>query len=181
MPFLKKTFMNHTTEKLKRIKVDALYGKKKHFNAAERHEKIHYNIGVPLVALNILTGSVLFYVLTDSVTNWIKFIPIILALIAAFLSGFQTYLNPQKKVEGHRRIGNRYLSIMKKCDRLQGYIADNAISNENLIAKIEEVAIEIDDVNKEAESFPTSSTDYEKAKNGIESGEETYTENDLNL
>lgn len=173
--------MNNTSDKLKRIKVDALYGKKKHFNAADRNEKTHYQIGVPLVIINILTGSVLFYVLTDGVDNWVKFIPIILALIAALLSGFQTYLNPQKKVEGHRRIGNRYLFIMKKCDRIQGYIADSIIDNENLIIKIEEIASEIDEVNKEAESFPTNSSDYELAKKGIESGEESYTESELNL
>lgn len=173
--------MNNTTDKLKRIKVDALYGKKKHFNAADRKERNHYKIGVPLIVINILTGSILFYVITDGATDWIKYIPLVLALISALLSGFQTYLNLQKKVEGHRRVGNKYLSIMKKCDRLQGYILDNAINIEELINRIEEIGLEIDSINIEAEGYPTNNSDYELAKKGIDAGEETYTEQDLNL
>lgn len=173
--------MNNTRSRLKRIKVDALYGKKKHFNAADRHEKRHLNIGVPLVIINVLTGSILFYVITEDQDNWIKYIPLIFALAASLLSGFQTFLNPQKKVEGHRRVGNRYLAIMKKCDRLQAYIADEIIEEEQLINRIEEIAAEVEEVNKEAESFPTNEEDYKKAKKGIESGEENYTDEELNL
>lgn len=173
--------MNNTTEKLKRIKVDALYGKKKHFNAADRNERNHYRIGIPLVIINILTGSILFYVINDGASNWVKYVPLILALISALLSGFQTYLNLQKKVEGHRRVGNKYLSTMKKCDRLQGYIIDGVISNEVLISRIEIIAQEIDSINVEAESYPTNNSDYELAKKGIENGEEEYSEKELNL
>lgn len=173
--------MNNTTDKLRRIKVDALYGKKKHFNAAERNEKKHYWIGIPLVVINILTGSILFYVITDGATNWVKYVPLVLALISALLSGFQTYLNLQKRVEGHRRVGNKYLAIMKKCDRLQGYIADNVIANDEIISMIENIANEIEAINIEAETYPTSNSDYELARKGIENGEEEYTEKELNL
>jgi hypothetical protein len=173
--------MNNTTDKLKRIKVDALYGKKKHFNAADRNERNHYRIGIPLVIINILTGSILFYVITDGASNWVKYVPLILALISALLSGFQTYLNLQKKVEGHRRVGNKYLAIMKKCDRLQGYIIDKVVSNDDLVSRIESIAQDIDSINIEAESYPTSNSDYLLAKKGIENGEEEYTEKELNL
>ncbi|MBA3647271.1 MAG: SLATT domain-containing protein [Chitinophagales bacterium] len=173
--------MQNSTDKLKRIKVDSLYGKKKHFNAADRFKKYHYKIGIPLIAINILTGSILFYVLTDGATNWIKYVPLVLALIAALLSGFQTYLNLPQKVEGHRRVGNRYLSVMKKCDRLQGYIADNLITLEVMIQRLEEIATEADDINKEAEAFPTNENDYNVAQKGIKDGEENYTDNELNL
>jgi len=173
--------MENSKEKLKRIKVDTLYGKKKHFNAADRNEKNHYKIGIPLIIINVLTGSVLFYVLTDGVNNWVKFVPLILAFVAALLSGFQTYLNYQQKVEGHRRVGNRYLASMKKCDRLQGYFADNSMSNEEFVQKMELIALEVDDINQEAESYPTNNSDYELARIGIESGEEYYTESELNI
>lgn len=173
--------MQNSTDKLKRIKVDSLYGKKKHFNAADRHEKSHYRIGVPLIVINVLTGSILFYVLTDGTTNWIKYIPLVLALVAALLSGFQTYLNLPQKVEGHRRLGNRYLALMKKCDRMLGYIGDTLISNADIIVKLEEISLEADDINREAEGFPTNQSDYNLAQKGILSGEENYTESELNL
>lgn len=173
--------MQNLTTKLKRIKVDCLYGKKKHFNAGDRLEKNHYRIGIPLIIINVLTGSVLFYVLTDGVTNWIKFIPLILALIAAILSSFQTYLNLPQKVEGHRRVANRYLAAMKRCDRLQGYIADNLISNEEAINRLESIALEAEDINREAEAFPTNNSDYTLAQKGIINGEEKYTDSELEL
>ena len=173
--------MDITTEKLKHIKIDCLYGKKKHFNAADRKESYHYWIGIPLIAINILTATVLFFVLTDGLTNWARFIPILFAFIAAFLGGFQTYFNFNKQVEGHRRIANRYLALMKKADRLQGYIKDSLISTEEAIKQFEIISDLADEVNKDSEQFPTSNKDYKKAQLGVESGEEVYTDKELNL
>lgn len=168
-------------DKIKRIKVDCLYGKKKHFNAADRQESYHYWLGIPLTIINIVTGTVLFFLLTDSSQSTWKMLPIFLAFLAALLSGVQTYFNFNKKVEGHRRIGNRYLSVYKSCDRLQAYIAEQHIDNPTLISKIEAIAKEIDDINKEAEQFPTSKRDYELAQQGIKNGEENYTKQELEI
>ena len=173
--------MTTTEEKIKRIKVDCLYGKKKHFNAADRKENYHYWIGIPLTIITILTTTILFYVLTDGATNWIKFIPLVLAFAASFLSGFQTYFNFNKQVEGHRRIGNKYLAVLKRADRLQGYITDKIISSEELVKQFEILACNVDEINKEAEPFPTSNADYVKAKKGIENGDEEYLGKELEL
>lgn len=173
--------MTLTEEKIKRIKVDSLYGKKKHFNAADRKENYHYWIGVPLTVITILTTTILFYVLTDGATNWIKYVPLALAFAASFLSGFQTYFNFNKQVEGHRRVANKYLALLKRADRLQGYIKDKIITPEELFKQFEVIAFEADEINKEAEPYPTSNSDYVKVKKGIESGEEEYTNKDLEL
>ncbi len=173
--------METTLEKLKRIKVDCLYGKKKHFNAADRHEQRHFSLGIPLTIVNILTGTVLFYVLTDHTTGMVKYIPILFAFIASFLSGLQTYFNFNKSAEGHRRLGNRYLATMKKIDRLQGYIDDRLLDSAEIIPKLETVAQEVDEINKDAEQFPTTNNDYNRAKQGIEGGEEVYSEKELAL
>ena len=69
--------MNNIKEKIKRIKIDSLYGKKKHFNAADRKENWHYWIGIPLIIVNILSGSILFYVLTEDAADWLKFVPLV--------------------------------------------------------------------------------------------------------
>jgi len=170
-----------TEEKLRRIKVDCLYGKKKHFNAADRKEKYHFSIGIPLVIINIIIGSVLLFYITDNTSGYLKAIPIVLAFIAAILSGFQTYFNFNQKVEGHKNVANKYLALMKKCDRTQAYLKDEFISHNDLIIRIEDIALEIESVNKEAALFSTSNNDYQKAKEGIESGEEDYTEKELNI
>jgi hypothetical protein len=70
---------------------------------------------------------------------------------------------------------------MKKCDRLQGYIADGLISSEEIIKRLEEIAAEADDVNREAEAFSTNQNDYNQAQKGIKDGEENYTETELSL
>lgn len=173
--------MTTTEEKFKRIKIDCLYGKKKHFNAADRKESYHYLIGIPLFIINILTATVLFFVLTDGAKDWIKYVPLLLAFFASFLSGFQTYFNFNKQTEGHRRIGNRYLALMKKADRLQGYLKDGLLQNDQVVKQFEEIGIEADEINKDAEQFPTSQNDYDKAKAGIADGEEKYTDEELNL
>jgi len=168
-------------EKIMRIKVDCLYGKKKHFNAADRQESYHFWLGIPLIIINIVTGTVLFYLLTEDNYFGLKMLPIHLAFLAALLSGFQTYFNFNKKVEGHRRIGNRYLSVYKSCDRLQAYIAEKHIDNQTLIDKLESIAKEIDDINKEAEQFPTSKRDYKLTIEGIKNGEESYAKDELEI
>jgi|SRR6218665_291302 len=170
-----------TEEKLKRIKTDCLYGKKKHFNAADRKESYHYWIGIPLIIINILTATVLFFVFTDGAQNGIKYIPLILAFFASFLSGFQTYFNFNKQTEAHRRIANRYLALMKKADRLQGYMKDGLLTGGKVLEQFEDIAKEADEINRDAEQFPTSQKDYNKAKTGIANGEEHYTEEELNL
>ncbi|TBN06357.1 SLATT domain-containing protein [Hyunsoonleella flava] len=173
--------MDNITLKIKKIKTDALYGKKKHFNAADKKEKWHYSIGIPLIIVNILSSSILFYIITEDAVDWLKYVPLVLGLITALLTGFQTFLNLQKKVEGHRRVGNRYLGVYKKCDIILAYIADDVITQNSLIETIENVTLAIEDINKEAESFPTSQSDYIKAKIGINSGEESYNENELEI
>ncbi len=173
--------MLSTEEKIKHIKIDCLYGKKKHFNAADRKERYHYWIGIPLTIINILTASALFYVLVEGTSIWIKYIPLWLALIASFLSGFQTYFNFNKQVEGHRRIANRYIARLKMADRLQGYIKDKLLASEEAIKQFESIALEVDEINKDSEQYPTSQMDYLKAKKGIEKGEEEFTIKELEL
>lgn len=173
--------MENTLQIIKRIKVDALYGKKKHFNAADRKQEYHYLIGIPLLVLNVISGSILFYVLTDDVDNWVKYIPLVITLITALLSGFQTFLNLEKKVEGHKRVGNKYLHIMKSCNLLEGNIKDDLISRDEIRIKLEGLSNKIDEINIEAEAFHTNKRDYNKAKKGIENGEEFYTDNEINI
>ena len=173
--------MENSIANLKKIKVDALYGKKKHFNAADRKEGLHYKIGIPLIIINVLTGSVLFFTLTDGISNGVRYIPIILAFLAAILSAFQTYFNFDKKAEGNKRIGNRYLEIMKRCDLAAGYHADRAVTDEAFAKMIGDIATDIAAVNQDAEAFSTNKCDYELARKGIEAGEETYTTGELEI
>jgi hypothetical protein len=173
--------MDNTLKNLKEIKIDAMYGKKKHFNAADRKANYHKRIGITLLIFNITTSSVLFYLIFSDTNGAIQFISAIIALGATLLGGVQTFFNFPKQVEGHRRVANTYLALMKECVRLEGYFKDKLSSGDNMIDKIERIAKLINETNCEAESFPTNDADYRKAQKGFEQGEESYKESELSL
>lgn len=171
--------MENSTKNLKKLRTDVMYGKKRHFNAADRIAKYYDWVNYSSLALNVFTFSALFYVMTDGATNSIKYIPLILSLISTFLGFILTINNWTKTIEGHRKIGNSYLSIMKECTRLIGYWEDKLINTDEFRTSIEAIAKKTEEVNQIAEEFPTNNNDYKKAQNGIINGEEEYTDKEL--
>lgn len=164
---------------IQKNKVDAMFGKRKHFNAADRKQNYHWNLGVPLIIGNLLSASILWYVLKQNIQDLWKYIPLVLTLVLAIGSSLQTFFNFEKKVEGHKRVGNKYLAIMKKCQRLESYFLNNDLDKSEIIKSIDEIAQEINSVNVEAESFPTNNADFKKAQKGFKDGEERYTNEEL--
>ena len=170
--------MDNTLTQLKKIRVDSLYGKKKHFNAANRKSRYHMLIGISLICLSTISGSVLFYVIVKSNSN-ISWVPLLISVITFFLSGIQTFFNFSKQAEGHRGIGNRYLAIMKKSELLISLYNDKQLKKEELATKALELSDETEKVNRDSEAFSTNKKDYKMAQEGIEQGEESYTEKEL--
>jgi hypothetical protein len=171
--------MENLLQLVRQNKTDAMYGKKRHFNAADRKQNYHWYLGVPLIIGNLLSASILWYVLKQDIQDSWKYIPLFLSLILAIGSSLQTFFNFEKKIEGHKRVGNKYLAIMKRCQRLESYILQNDLENNVIIKDIEDIAAETDKVNVEAEAFPTSKADFEKARKGFKEGEESYTNEEL--
>lgn len=87
-----------------------------------------------------------------------------LALVAAALSGIQTFFNFQKEYEGHRQIGNQYLSIARECERIMALYFDSLLELSDLAREVELLNRKYNDVNMQAESFNVTDMDYEKAK-----------------
>lgn len=163
------------------MKVDSLLGKKKHFNAADRKENYHHIMGKSLIVINTITGSSLLYIFISNFAGWLSYVPIVLAFSAAIISILQIYYRFCEAAAGHRRIANRYLSITKKCGRLEAYILDGMMKKEDIVKSVEDISIEIEIINKDAESYPTNREDLETSRRGIQSGEESYTVDELNL
>lgn len=164
---------------IQKIKIDAAYGKKKHFNAADRKEIIFHRINITLIVLNVVAVSAFFYVIITAGEQLATTIALFINFFAVVLSWLLTYFNYQQVIHGHRRIGNKYLSAMKKCSRLQAYLADNVIKSEDVIQLVDELAEQIDQCNQEAEEYPTNGVDYKKAHIGINSEEEECTQKEL--
>lgn len=173
--------LEHTVKQIKKIRVDALFGKKKHFNAADRKEKFNNRVGTAIVILNVLTGSVFFYLIFENDTDFAKYIGAFITVIAVVLSATRDYFNLCPQIDGHRNLANRYLSLAKKCNRVDAYILDGVLSEEDIIGKIEELSSEIAEINLDANSFPTNKDDFSKAQKGFQAGEELYTEEELSI
>jgi len=173
--------LEHTKNQINKIRIDALYGKKKHFNAADRIDGDNKLINIFIIIFNVLMGSTFLYLLTEFDHNWVKYIGSILAFISALLVALNKYFNFNSQIEGHRIVANRYLSLSKKCDCVNAYILDGAINDAEIINKFDEISSEIAEINLDANSFPTNKSDYDKAQSGFQVGEETYNESELKI
>jgi len=148
---------------LEKLRKNSHLGKHKHFAAADRCRQYNIYLGIPVVIINVLLGSLLFANLSEQVPTPMKWIGAFLALIAAVLSGVQTFLNFQKSFEAHRRVANQYLAIARECERLIALFQDNLIQLPDLSKKVEEVNEKYNKTNSEAEAFPTNNLDLQKA------------------
>ena len=118
-------------------------------------------------------------ILEQSSPEYFKWIAAIFAVSAAVLTSITIFLDLAKQVEGHRRVGNKYISVAKHCERLLAYKADDLIEEAELVKRFEKIATVNDEVNREAEAFHTRSDDYKKAQRGMQAGEEEYLPQEL--
>jgi uncharacterized membrane protein len=171
--------MNATKDQIEQLKVDALYGKKKHFNAADRKRRARLWLNIPVVIINAVLGSLLMSILEESSPDVFKWLAATLAIVAAVLSAISIFLDLAKQVEGHRRVGNKYIAVAKQCQRLLAYQADGLISDSEMVKRLENLAESNDEANREAEAFHTNASDFKKAQRGMQDGEEAYLPTEL--
>jgi len=100
--------------------------------------------------------------------EYLSLLSIFLAFGAASLSGIQTFFNFHKAAEGHRAVANRYLHISRQCKTLQQKHRDLPFTPDVLWSDYEKLYGEYNQINIEAEAFPTSSSDLAKAKKAQE-------------
>ena len=163
-----------TIEEAEKLRVDALYGKKKHYNASDRKRCYHSALGVTQIVLNVLLGSYLFGMGSIAYPDSLNIVVAILALVSATAAALQTFYNFERQAELHRSIGTRYLAVAKECSRIIAYHRDAAISATALREQLEQLAVTCDQINADGEKCPTSKRDYRKAQIGF-SAEEEYT------
>ena len=160
---------------LAEMQIDAMYGKNKHFNAANRKEKLYYRIKIPLIILSILAGGSFFFPILKG-SSFAAYLPSIITSGISIIGNILAFLKLPEEIKGHRNVANRYLDTMKKCNRLRSYLFEDAIVKDQIDRRIEDIAIEISQINKDAEAYSTNDDDFKKAKINVDEGNETYTE-----
>ncbi|BBB30214.1 SLATT domain-containing protein [Neptunomonas japonica] len=154
---------------LDELRTDAKLGKDKHFNASRRKMKLHNWVGIPVIVINVLIGTVIVSLLSDGTADqWIGISSAVLAFMAASLSALQTFFNFHKAAEGHSSVGNRYLKISRNCKKVLRKHQDIPFSPEDLWKQAEAIQSEYLEINTESEAFPTSDGDLNKARSAKE-------------
>ena len=163
----------HTIRAVEHLRVNALYGKKKHFNAADR--KDHYNtcIGLFLIVANAVIASNLVYMFVSEIRTFGLIIGFA-GLIATVLAVVQAFFNYSRTAEQHRMVATKYLHIVKECSRIKAYYLDGALSADELRERLDNLAQEYELITEDAVCLSTNRDDYEKAREGFEDGEERY-------
>ncbi len=173
--------MENIKNELQKLKVDAIIGKKKHFNAADRKENYNTIFAVVIIILDVISGSVLVYEICKTDNIVFEFLCLLLILISAILTGIQRFMGFHEDAIGHRKIGNEYIEISKDINMLLAFLKDKAISFEEFQEQARDINKRIKNINRDAEKYTTNKKDFEIAKEGINYGEENYTDKELDL
>lgn len=165
--------------RVRQIRADAVFGKKKHYNAADR--KQHYNLwlGISIIVINVFLASAVVSLFKESIPELAKWIGAGLSFLAALIAGFQSFFGFQKSIAGHRSIAGRYLDVVKQTSNVLASYADGAITESQLSKKLDTLSSSIARIDSDAHAFPTNDGDFQLARAGIDSGEECYSDSDL--
>lgn len=173
--------MENTIIQLKKLRADAVYGKKKHYNAAVRKRKNNNRIVITQIVISAITGTSLLYVVFGQENKITEVIALLLSIITAILAGLQKALNLEKQATGNTTAADMYLRSIKNINMVLAIIEDNKLSEKSAILELEKITNSISEANEVASQFTTNDYDYQKAQEGIQNGEESYTKEDLNL
>jgi len=162
----------HIIQELKGIRIDCMYGKKKHYNARDRYSKYHTRLGIAIIVITSFMGTSVFFSLSENALLHVRIITGLLIVLDAVLAGLQTFFNFEKRALEHKLTADKYLALMKKSQRFISYYKYGNTSMNEIKGEIERLSQEIQDIQKnEPEVSPR---DYQKAKEGIKDGEEIY-------
>ena len=84
-------------------------------------------------------------------------------------------------MEGNAKVAEMYLRISKEINLALNCIKDDFFSNQQIVEKAEKILLEIGQANEIDTQFPTNKKDYIKAQEGINNGQENYTNEELSL
>jgi hypothetical protein len=170
---------SEVAKRIRQLRADALLGKKKHYNAADRKQRYQSRIGIAVIAINLFLASALISLLRETIQDQVKWVGAGLAFAAALLAASQSFFGFQKAIQGHRSIAGRYLDVVKQCSNCLASYADGAITDSQLGKKLDGLTAAMTKVDSDAHGFPTNDDDFQLARCGLTDGEEQYTDADL--
>lgn len=173
--------MDNVVKQLKQFKTDAIYEKKKHYNAAERKRKYYKWISIIQIILNAFAGTTLFTIVFGEGSNTAEILVLIVTIVTTILASIQKICDYENQAQGNAKAADMYLRISKRINLILNFIKDDALTKNEIMEKAEEIRDEISHANELGSQFPTSKKDYKRAQEGIKNGEENYTDEELDI
>lgn len=142
---------------------NANIGKYRHFSAAARAKRLNDCLGVPVVVINVVLGSVFFITISQDIPDLAKWAGGFLGLAGALVSGVSTFFNFGKLFEGHRAIANKYVALAGKCTLALARYQDGLIDLGDIDRALTDLSERYADVNDEAKAYATTARDFKSA------------------
>lgn len=148
----------------RRVEEDVTFSGKRHFNASSRWDKRNYWIGIP----SVIAGSI------ASATGFadLPYLAGFAGGIAAILAALATFLKPSRRAAKHLASGNAYFTLKNEVRIFRRLECEEGADVKKLKTAIIEFSNRRNLLNDQA--LNTSDSDYRKAKEGIENGEQSH-------
>lgn len=88
-----------------------------HYAAERSLLRGHYVIGIPLVLLTAFAGTSIFATISLQTDTWFKVAVALTSVVAAILSGLQTFLRNADRASNHRSAGGSYGALRRELEQ----------------------------------------------------------------
>lgn len=126
-----------------------------HYYSAERFGSRKYFLGVPTVILTTLVGTSVFAAIQKQPEYWVQILVGLASVMAALLSGLQTFLGDAERAEKHRISAAKYGALGRQ---LECFIARGKEIEEDTVSIFREC---LDNLALESPNIPLKT--YRKA------------------
>lgn len=120
-----------------------------HYEAAKAFDRMNYWLGVPSIISSTIIGTSIFATLDESIDATVKLLAGLVSVLAATLTGLQTFLKFSERAEKHRAVAARYGALRREIEELRSL--EGNITRE-LITPLRE---SIDRLAEESPNIPT--------------------------
>lgn len=87
-----------------------------HYETERSLLRVHYGIGVPLVLLTAFAGTSVFASISRQPATWFRVLVGLTSVLAAILSGLQTFLRTSDRASTHRSAAGSYGAIRRELE-----------------------------------------------------------------
>lgn len=119
-----------------------------HYRAALRYSRLNFWFGIPSIVLATIVGTSVFASLQQKPDFWLQITVGLMSILAAVLSGLQSFLGYNDKAERHRMAGSRYNSIGRELELI--------LAEDKDWTKLETIRTRIDTLAQESPHIPES-------------------------